>query len=225
MLCCSQCSKQAISLEEQTSTTGSTGQYNWLCSGYSLSSRLEMPHFHSGTVTDTPETVKENSTNPMCCLAATSGDICEEFKLAIIQNDSTAEINENTHTPRLKQRNVVESQTTSLKETSLQHPEPLRNSSENMKRLANKYCASITPRTVKMKPKERLTASQLKCDGDDNFSFLRKTSSTLLGIRLWEMGHGRAVYISVLHRSSWKVYQPLDFVNYLNTQPNWLVVY
>ena len=38
----------------------------------------------------------------MCCLAATSGDICGNFKLANFQNDSTAEINENTHTPQLK---------------------------------------------------------------------------------------------------------------------------
>ena len=38
----------------------------------------------------------------MCCLAATSGDNCGEFKLANIQNNSTAETNENTHTPQLK---------------------------------------------------------------------------------------------------------------------------
>ena len=48
----------------------------------------------------------------MCCLAATSGDICGELKLANIQNDSTAETNENTHTPQLKQINDVDSQTT-----------------------------------------------------------------------------------------------------------------
>ena len=35
------------------------------------------------------------------------------------------------YTPQLKQRNDVDSQTTSIKETSLQNPEPLRNSSEN----------------------------------------------------------------------------------------------
>ena len=51
----------------------------------------------------------------MCCLAATFGEICGYFKLANIQNDSTAEINENTHTPQLKQRNNVESQTSSKK--------------------------------------------------------------------------------------------------------------
>ena len=38
MLCWSQCSKQATSLEEQTSTTGRTGQYNWLCPGYNPTS-------------------------------------------------------------------------------------------------------------------------------------------------------------------------------------------
>ena len=38
------------------------------------------------------------------------------------------------------------------------------------------------------------------------------------------MKHERAVYISVLHHSSWKVYLPLDFINYLNTQPIWLRV-
>ena len=45
---------------------------------------------------------KEYSTNPMCYLAATSGDICGEFKSANIQNDSTAETKENRHTPRVK---------------------------------------------------------------------------------------------------------------------------
>ena len=73
----------------------------------------------------------------MCCLAATFGDICGKIKLANIYNESTAEINENKHTPQLKQRNDVESQTSSIKETSLQNPEPLRNSSEKMKLVAN----------------------------------------------------------------------------------------
>ena len=40
----------------------------------------------------------------MCCLAATSGNICGYFKLANIQNDSTAETNENTYTPQLNRR-------------------------------------------------------------------------------------------------------------------------
>ena len=87
--------------------------------------------------------------------------------LANIQNDSTAETNENTHTPQLKQRNDIDSQTSSIKETSLQNPEPRVNSSEKLKLVANKYCASITPRTFKTKPKKRLKASQLKCNGDD----------------------------------------------------------
>ena len=45
----------------------------------------------------------------MCFLAATSEDICGEFKLGNIQIDSTPETNENTYTPRLTQRNDVES--------------------------------------------------------------------------------------------------------------------
>ena len=98
----------------------------------------------------------------MCCLAGTSGDICGQFKLANIQNDSNAETNENTHTPQLKQRNDVDSQTSSIKETSLQNPEPLRNCSEKIKLEANKYFASINPRTSKTKPRKQLTASQLK---------------------------------------------------------------
>ena len=52
----------------------------------------------------------------MCSLAATSGDICGEFKLAKLLNNSTAESNENTHTPQLKQTNDVESQKNVLKE-------------------------------------------------------------------------------------------------------------
>ena len=117
----------------------------------------------------------------MCCLAATSGDICGSFKLANFQNHSTAETNENTHTPQLKQRNHVDSQTTSLKEILFQNLEPLRNRSEKLKLVANKYCALITPRTFKTKPKKRLTASQLKCNGDDNIYFLTKTASSLFG--------------------------------------------
>ena len=120
----------------------------------------------------------------MCYLAATSGDICGEFKVANIQNDSTGETNENTHTPQLKQRNDVDSETTSIKETSFQIPEPLRNSSEKMKPVANKYCDSKAPRTFKTGPKKRLTASQLKCNEDDNISFLTKTTSPLFGKRL-----------------------------------------
>ena len=69
----------------------------------------------------------------MCCSAATSGDICGEFKLANIRNGSIAETNENTHTPQLKNRNDVESQISSIKETSLHNPELLRNSSEKNK--------------------------------------------------------------------------------------------
>ena len=90
----------------------------------------------------------------MCCLAATSGDNCGWFKLANIQNDSTAETNKNTHTPQLKQRNDEVSQMTSLKETLLQNPEPLWNSSEKLKLVANRYCASITPGTFKTKTQE-----------------------------------------------------------------------
>ena len=124
-----------------------------------------------------------------------------KYKLAIFYNDSTAETNENSHTPQLKQRNDVESQTSPLKETSLQNPEPLRNSSEKTKLLAYRYCASITPRTVKTKPKKRLTASQLKCNGDGKISLLTNTTSPLFGKRLLEIRHGRAPYISVLHCS------------------------
>ena len=47
---------------------------------------------------------EEYSTIRLCCLAAVSGDICGEFKLANIQNDSTAETNDNTSTPQLKQK-------------------------------------------------------------------------------------------------------------------------
>ena len=56
------------------------------------------------------------------------------------------------------------------------------------------------------------------------FSFLTKTTSPLFGKCLWEKRHGRANYVSVLHYSSWKVHLPLDFLNYLITQPIWLGV-
>ena len=95
---------------------------------------------------------KENSTNPSCCLAATSRDICGEFKLAHFYNNSTAKTDQNTHTPVIKKRDDVESRTSPLKGTLLQNPEPLRNSSEKMKLGANHYRASITPRAVKTEP-------------------------------------------------------------------------
>ena len=113
----------------------------------------------------------------MCCLAATSGDISGEFKLANIQNDSTAETIESTHTPQLKQRNDVESQTSSIKEISLQNPQPLQNNSEKMKLLENQYCASITLINVQTKPKKRL-----KCNGDENISLSHKNNSNAV----WE---------------------------------------
>ena len=56
MLRWSLCSKQATSLEEQTSRIGYTRQYNWLCPGYSPTSQLEKPLSHSGTVTERRET-------------------------------------------------------------------------------------------------------------------------------------------------------------------------
>ena len=96
----------------------------------------------------------------------------------------TVETNENMHTPQLKQRNDVDSQTSSIKETSFQNPETLWNSSEKLILVADKYCASITPRTFKTIPKKRLTESQLKCNGDDNISLLTKTTSPLFGKRL-----------------------------------------
>ena len=105
----------------------------------------------------------------MCCLAASSEDIREEFKLASIHNDSSAETDQNMHTRKLKQTDDVESQTSPLKKISPQNPESLRNSSEKMKLGANQYCASITPRTVITKLWKQMTISQLTCYGDDIF--------------------------------------------------------
>ena len=95
---------------------------------------------------------EENSTNPSCYLAATSGDIRGEFRLANIQNDSTPETDQNTHTCELKQRNDVETRMSPLKGTSLQNPEQLWNSSKKIKLGAKQYSASITPGTVRTKP-------------------------------------------------------------------------
>ena len=94
---------------------------------------------------------EENSTNGRCCLAAAFGDTRGEFKLANIHENSTAETDQNTHTPELKHGDDVESRMALLKGTSLQNPEALRNSSEKMELGANQHCASITPRTVKTK--------------------------------------------------------------------------
>ena len=160
----------------------------------------------------------------MCCLAATTADICGVLKLANFQDDSTAEIKENTHTPQLKQRIEVEPKTSSLKEISLQNPETLRNSPQRKNYYKTQHYASITPRTVKTKAKKRLTISQLIYNGDDKICPLTKTTSLLFEKRLWDMRHGQALWISVLHLSSWKVYRPLDFVKYLITEPIWLVV-
>ena len=51
---------------------------------------------------------RENSTNPRCCLAATSAEIRREFNLANNHIDCTAKTDQNTHTPELKQRDDVE---------------------------------------------------------------------------------------------------------------------
>ena len=119
-------------------------------------------------MTDRRPTPQENSTNPRCCLAATSGEIRGEFKLANIHFDCTAKTDQNTHTPELKQRVDVEPRASPSERASLQNREPLRNSSEKVKLGANQYCASITPRAVKTKHQKRLTMSQLTCNGDDN---------------------------------------------------------
>ena len=111
---------------------------------------------------------QENSSNHRCCLAATSGEIRGEFKLANIQSDCTAKTDQNTHTTELKQRHDVERRASPLKGTSLQNPEPKRNSSEKIKPGANQYCASITPRAIKTKHYKRITMSQLICYEDDN---------------------------------------------------------
>ena len=119
-------------------------------------------------MTDRRPPQQENSTNPRCCLAATSGETRGEFKLANIQIDCTTETDSNTHTPELKQRDDVEPRASPLKGTSLQNPELLRNSSEKVKLGANQYCVSINPRAVKMKHHKRITMSQLTCNGADN---------------------------------------------------------
>ena len=59
--------------------------------------------------------LEEKSSNPSCGLAATSGDIRGECKLANNYNDSTAETNQNTHTSELKESVDVESRTWPIK--------------------------------------------------------------------------------------------------------------
>ena len=110
-------------------------------------SKLQMPCRHTGR----PETTRiKLATISGVVLAATFGGIRGKDKLDNIHDDSTAETNENTHTLQLKQGNNKESHTSPLKETSLQN----RNNAEKMKLLANQYCTSKTPRTVKTKPRK-----------------------------------------------------------------------
>ena len=97
--------------------------------------------------------------------------------LETFHNDSTVETIENMQMPEVIQRNGVKSQTSPLKETSLQNPEPLRNSFENMKLGTKQYCAPITTRTNKTKPKNQITTSKLNFNGDGNFSLLTKMKS------------------------------------------------
>ena len=94
---------------------------------------------------------QENSTNPRFCLAATSGEIRGDFKLANIHIDCTAKTDQNAHTPELKHRDDVEPRASPLKRTSLQNPQPIRKISQRIKLGANQYCASITPRAVETK--------------------------------------------------------------------------
>ena len=66
------------------------------------------------------------SKNPGGCLAAAPGDIHRKFKLADIRNDSSADTNENTHTPETKQRNdritnvAVKGNLTSISRTAME---------------------------------------------------------------------------------------------------------
>ena len=76
MLCWSQCSKQATSPEEKTSRTGGTRQYNWLCPSNSPKSQQKCHIFTPEQWLTDRRPTEDYSTNPLCCLAATSGDIC-----------------------------------------------------------------------------------------------------------------------------------------------------
>ena len=134
--------------------------------------------------------------------------------LANVRNDYTAETNENTHTPEVKQRNDVESPMSSITEISRQNRQQLRNSPMKMKLEAHQFCASKTPRTVKPEPQKQITTSQLKSDGDDNISALTITIP-LFEKHSGKVRHEQAVYGTVLHCSSWKMYVPLDFENHL----------
>ena len=160
--------------------------------------------WHRNCEWQTEEHQNKNSTYSRYCLEATLGDIRGKIKVAIIHNDSSAEATQNTYTPELKQSADVESQTLPWKRTSFQNPQPLRNSSEKLKPGANQYFASISARTVKMKPWKRITTSQLTCIGNDNISFLTKKFPPF-GNSLWEMRHERLLYGAVLHSSFGKM--------------------
>ena len=73
-----------------------------------------MPRLHSGAAND-----RQEITN-FLRIPKIVGQQPQESHLTNIHKTSTTEINENTHMPESKQKNDVESQTSSLKETSSQ---------------------------------------------------------------------------------------------------------
>ena len=84
-----------------------------------------MPRLHSGAAIDRPEIA--NITLPP--IPEVDWQQPQETHLTNNHKTSTTETHKNTHMPESLQRNDVESQTSPIKETSLQNPEPLRNSS------------------------------------------------------------------------------------------------
>ena len=109
-----------------------------------------MPHLHSVIVSNRPETPRRNFQQSQLLSGSNFWKNPWKFKLANIHIDSTAETDQNKPTLKLKQRDDVDLRASALKGTSLQYPEPLRNSSEKMK------LGSIVPQLLPEQSKRNL---------------------------------------------------------------------
>ena len=107
-----------------------------------------MPRLHSGAATDRPD-VTQLTLPP---IPEVVWQQPQETHLANIHNYLTNKTHKHTHTP--KQKNDVETQTSPIKETSSQVPDPTRNHSWKTKLGAYQYSAPMTPTNNKTKTNE-----------------------------------------------------------------------
>ena len=116
--------------------------------GCSPKYELKTPRLHYGAATERPETIK------LPAIPEVVWPPPQESHLFDVQKISATKINNSTHTPELKRKNDVAAQTSSIKETSLNYSDLVRNRTWETKLEAPQYNPSMSPRNNNMKSKE-----------------------------------------------------------------------